>query len=118
MRMKDSVYCSWLASVGCDDVEERLSLLIDDGVAGPLECAGQIGGLLDALGMRALRARHLVVWRCRREFGEHVAVSLASDALLEHRQRSATHGAVAAVVEDDGEDRQPVHLRHPLADGR
>ena len=83
-----------------------------------VERVGQIGRFLDALGIGALHARDLVVGRRRIEIGEQAAVVLAGDGVLEHRERGAAHGAVAAVVEHDGQDRQFVLGGDPVADGR
>ena len=71
---------------------------------------GQLGGLFHALGMGALRARHLLEWRRGIEIGENAAIVLAGGAVLEHRERGAAHGAIAAVVEHDGQDRQLVNV--------
>ena len=49
--------------------------------------------------------------RAGRQVGEELAAVLAGDAVLEHRHRRAAHRAVEAVVEDDGQDRQLVHVR-------
>src|SRR5215471_4154657 len=94
------VFC-WLAvvSIRRDDVKERLPAFIDDNVAGARQRISQFSGLLDALRMGALRTSHLLEWRGRVEIGERAAVVLACDAILEHRQRGATHRAVTAVVE-------------------
>ena len=90
----------------------------NDGVARARERVGQVGRLVDALGMGALRARQLVVSRRRIEIGEPAAVVLAGGAVLEHRHRGAAYRGVAAVVEHDGEDRQFVFARDPVANGR
>ena len=67
---------------------------------------------------RPAPARHFLERRARIEVGHEAAIGLAGDAVLEHRHGGAAHRAVAAVVEDDGEDRQLVHVRHPVADHR
>ena len=79
---------------------------------------GQLGGFSTRSACAPWRARHFLERRRRIEVGQRAAIGLAGGAVLEHRERGAAHGAVAAVVEHDSEDRQLVHGRNPVADHR
>src|SRR6188508_1439942 len=68
--------------------------------------------------MGALRARHLLERRRWIEIGERAAIVLTGDAVLEHGQRGAAHGPVAAVVEYDGQYGKIMDGGDPMSDHR
>src|SRR5581483_9457716 len=105
------------ASVGADDVEKRLALLARHRLERAPQRGRDPGGLVDALAIAAARFDELLEGRARRERGEELALATRRRARAIHVERGIPDGAIEAVVEDDGEDRQVVRRRHPMTRG-
>src|SRR5437879_194868 len=104
VRDLSSVYCERQPTTSrrADDVEQRLTLLLDHHVAGAGQRSGELRRLLDPLAMTALCLDRRFERRARRQVRHEAAAVLAGDAVLEHRHGGAAHRAIEAVVEDDG----------------